>query len=603
MTLEQNLSPQQREHLERLMAAMSWEDKLNQIQIAYLRSEDERAQAARAGIGALFWPGTAIGTNMAQRAAVEDSAHGIPLLIGLDVIHGQRTTFPIPLAMASSFDPNVAHSCARISALEARSGGVTWTFAPMVDISRDARWGRVAEGFGEDPTVASAMGAAMVHGFQSEDLSNSGTVAACAKHYIGYGAAEGGRDDNTVDMSAQRLHNVYLKPFAACVKAGVASVMASFNTFNGRPVHANRFLLTQLLKRDLAFGGVIVGDASGVANLVSHGVATDLADAARQSLTAGLDVEMGGNLIDLAGSALLSSDDPDLVKRVEDACRRMLTVKFDMGLFDSPYVDETQEITAPTDQSRAASRSAAEKCQVLLSNDGTLPIASQTKRILVAGPGAATTDHLGAWVQAFAAPPELTLAHALRQAMPGVHIDVLPGCDVLEGSAPALADVVAAAHAYDLVILALTEPSDLSGEASSRADLKLPGDQEGLIHAVADTGTPCVAVLTNGRPLDISSWATRVNAILEAWHLGVEGPRVIADILTGVVNPSGRLPMAFPRAVGQYPSIHHAHENTGRPPHESAARCTRASSTWGSTGQPILKRPSQPSTEISTLVP
>ncbi|WP_368734557.1 glycoside hydrolase family 3 protein, partial [Actinomyces sp. 186855] len=292
------LTDAQREHIETLLASLTWEEKLNQAQITFKMSLEECLQAARSGIGALFWPGDAAGTNAVQRAAVEESAHGIPLLIGLDVIHGQRTTFPTPLAMAASFSPDAARTCAAVSAAEARSGGVTWTFSPMVDVSRDPRWGRVAEGFGEDPLLSGAMGAAMVEGYQHERLDEPGTLIATAKHYIGYGAAEGGRDYNTVDISDQRLRSVYLPPFQDVVEAGAGSVMASFNTVNGRPVHASRRLLTDLLKNELGFTGAVVGDASGVENLVPHGVATDLAEAATTSLLAGLDVEMGGRLYD-----------------------------------------------------------------------------------------------------------------------------------------------------------------------------------------------------------------------------------------------------------------------------------------------------------------
>lgn len=411
------LTDAQKNRIEEILASLTWEEKLNQAQITFKMSQEECLEAARGGIGALFWPGNAADTNAVQRAAVEESAHGIPLLIGLDVIHGQRTIFPTPLAMAASFTTAVVSSCAEVSAAEARSGGVTWTFSPMVDVSRDPRWGRVAEGFGEDPLLSGAMGAAMVAGYQGDRLSPDSRLMACAKHFIGYGAAEGGRDYNTVDMSAQRLRSVYLPPFADCVEAGIGSVMASFNTVNGRPVHANHRLLTDLLKNELGLTGVVVGDASGVENLIPHGVAADLADAARLSLTAGLDVEMGGHLYDEAtrpeAPALLPEPDtttPDgaaLAARVDDAVRRVLTLKMALGLFDNPYVDPAAEITAPTSTHLAAARSAAELCPVLLTNDGTLPLRPDAGRVLLAGPAATGTDHLGAWVQHFAAITDL----------------------------------------------------------------------------------------------------------------------------------------------------------------------------------------------------
>lgn len=560
------LSRDQLIRLDQLMDSLSWEDKLNQIQVTYKMTQEECLASARSGIGALFWPGNAADTNAIQRAAVQESAHGIPLLIGLDVIHGQHTIFPIPLAMAASFDEGVARACAATSGVEARSGGVNWTYSPMVDVSRDARWGRVAEGFGEDPVVSSVMGAAMVRGYQGEQLDAESMMAACVKHFVGYGAAEGGRDYNTVDMSDKRLHEVYLPPFRACVNAGAATVTASFNTLNGRPVHANRAMLTGALKDAFGFGGFIVGDASGVENLIPHGVAADIADAARIALGAGLDMEMGGHIYTEEG-ALFAPDDPALVKRVDDACRRVLTIKLALGLFDNPYVDEDEEILEPTADHLVLAREQAGKCPVLLTNDGTLPIAPDSQlKILLTGPGATSRDHLGAWVQRFGTPPSTTLATTLANALPKCRFTVLPGCSELEASPDAIEEARTAALEHDLVIVALNEPSDLTGEATSRADLRLPGDQEALVLALADTGVPVVAVLTNGRPLDLSAWAHRVNALLEAWHLGTTGPEVIADILTGTVNPTGRLPMAFPRHVGQLPAVHHAHENTGRPP-------------------------------------
>lgn len=576
--LTTRLSPAQRERVEDLVARMGWEDKLNQIQITFKMSQEECLEAARSGIGALFWPGSAAQVNAVQRAAVTESRHGIPLLIGLDVIHGQRTIFPVPLALAATFSQELARACAEVSAAEARSGGVTWTFSPMVDVSRDPRWGRVAEGFGEDPLLAGAMGASMVRGYQAEIAPGHPGLLATAKHFIGYGAAEGGRDYNTVDMSAQRLRSVYLPPFAACVQAGVGAVMASFNTVNGRPVHASSRLLTDLLKKELGFDGVVVGDASGVENLVPHGVASDLAEAASMSLRAGLDVEMGGHLYDPAtrphAPALLSEDDPDLRERVDDAVRRVLSLKMALGLFDSPYVEEAAEILQPPAEHLEAARRAAERAPVLLTNDGSLPVSPDVSRILLAGPAASHTDHLGAWVQHFAAPPRRCLDTALAKALAEAarkagrqpaELTVLAGQDPLEVTDEDVAAVARAAQEADLVVLALEEPSQLTGEATSRADIRLPGHQEQLVHAAVATGTPVVVVLVNGRPLVTEDWIEEPAAVLEAWHLGTTAPEVIADLLTGALSPSGRLPMTFPRAVGQLPAAYDAHERTGRP--------------------------------------
>lgn len=557
------LPPDQTAHLERLLGTLTRDQKLAQLQITFSMTPQGCADLARAGIGALFWPMSAAATNAVQRVAGEESAHGIPLLIGLDVIHGQRTIFPIPLAQACSFDPAVAETDGRVSAAEAASGGVNWSFAPMVDVSRDARWGRVCEGFGEDALLSSAFGVAKVRGFQGDGLAAPSSILACAKHYVGYGAAEGGRDYNTVDVSERRLRDVYFRPFRAVIAAGCATVMASFNTVSGRPVHASRDLLTGVLKDEWGFEGAVVGDADGVRNLVPHGVASDLADARRLAFTAGLDVEMGmgTDLAQVAGhlDATALPDD-----RLDDAVRRVLGLKFALGLFDNPYVDEAAEILEPTTEHRARARWAAERSAVLLKNDSRLlPLPADPLRVVLVGPYAASTDHLGAWVQHFGAPAG-TLADALGAARPDWDLTVLPGADFYSPDARLREVAAAAAAGADLVIVAVGEPADLSGEASSRADLRLPGDQEALIHAIAATGTQFAVVLVHGRPLVVADWIDRAPAVLSCWHLGTEAGPAIANLLTGAANPGGRLAMGFPRSVGQLPTSYD-HENTGRP--------------------------------------
>jgi beta-glucosidase len=541
---------------ESLLAAMTWREKIAQLQIVWKPRIEDAADLARRGAGCLFWPGSARDTNELQRVAVEESRLGVPLLIGLDVVHGQFTIFPTPLAQAASFDPAVAEADARVSAAEARSGGITWTFSPMVDVSRDPRWGRVVEGFGEDPYLTALFGTAKALAYQGE------SVLACLKHYVGYGMAEGGRDYNTTDASDQRLRNVYLEPFRRAVAAGAATVMASFNTMSGVPMHANRYLLTDVLKNEWRHAGIVVGDADGVGQLVQHGVARDAADAVRLALSAGLDVEMGGSILDDDGEPVVGPDDVDAA-RIDDAVLRLLRLKLALGLFDNPYVDGEREATAPTEETRAAARWAAERSIVLLKNDALLPVADDGRRILLTGPYSTSTDHLGAWVQHFAAGAG-TLADAVVGALPGSRVTTVAGADFLTSNSGLQAEARAAATVNDLVIVAVGEPSDLSGEARSRSDIRLPGDQERLIHAIADSGVPFVVVLCNGRPLDVSSWIDRTPAVLEAWHLGVEAPAAIAAVLTGVVNPGGRLPMSFPRTVGQVP-IHYDHESTGRP--------------------------------------
>lgn len=547
---------------EEILAGMDLPEKIAQLQILWRRDESEAMQLARDGIGALFWPQSAARTNALQRAAVEESRHGIPLLIGLDVVHGQFTIFPTPLAQAASFDPDVAVSDARVSAREARSSGVNWTFSPMVDVTRDPRWGRVVEGFGEDPLVAATFGAAKVRGYQGDDLSAPDAVAACLKHFVAYGAAEGGRDYNTTDMSRQRLREVYLEPFRAGVAAGAASVMAAFNALNGTPMHAHRRLLTDVLKSEYGFGGVVVGDAEGVAQLVPHGVAADEAAAIARSLNAGLDVVMGGAT--LPGGADLLAGTGLSPARVDDAVLRILRLKRDLGLFENPYVDESAEATGPSEAALAAACAAAERCIVLLKDDaGTLPLDPAPRRVLLAGPFAAGTDHLGAWVQHFAAGAG-TLHDALRVRFPDTAWTAGPEMDALSPSAAAIDRVAALAGDHDLVVLAVGEPSALSGEAASRSDLRLPGDQERLIHAIADTGVPFVVLLATGRPLVVEDWIDRAPTVALTWHLGSRGPEAIARVLAGDVDAGGRVPMAFPRAVGQIP-VHHDALPTGRP--------------------------------------
>ncbi len=549
--------------LDELLARMSWSDKLAQLQIIWRRDEGDALALARGGIGALFWPQSAERANALQRAAVEDSPHGIPLLIGLDVVHGQFTIFPTPLAQAASFDVSVAEADARVSAAEARSGGVTWTFSPMVDVTRDPRWGRVVEGFGEDPFLVSAFGAAKVRAYQGEDMGSSGAIAACLKHFVAYGAAEAGRDYNTTDVSWRRLRETCLPPFRAGVEAGAASVMAAFTSLNGTPMHAHRRLLTDVLDGEYGFDGVVVGDAEGVAQLVAHGVAADEPEAVARALAAGLDVVMGGSELTRDGVALLEPSAVDAA-RIDDAVLRVLRVKSALGLFEDPYADPAAELTAPSPQTLERAQWAAERCMVLLKNDGgLLPMPDAPRRILLTGPYAASRDHLGAWVQHFGAEAG-TLDDALRVQFPRATWTTAPGTGFLDPSEVDIARAAELARENDLVIVAVGEPSSISGEASSRSDIRLPGDQERLIHAIADTGVPFIVLLATGRPLVVEDWIERAPSVLLTWHLGTRGPEAIARVLAGAVDPGGRVPMTFPRAVGQIP-IHHDHENTGRP--------------------------------------
>ena len=557
-----------------LLARMTWEQKLFQLQIVWRKQTGEQNDLARRGIGAQFWPPSAAVTNTLQRVAVEESELGIPMLIALDVVHGQFTIFPTPLAQAASFDPAVAVSDARVSAAEARGNGVNWTFSPMIDVTRDARWGRVVEGFGEDVHLAGRFTAAKVAGYQTE-LAAHDAVAACLKHFVAYGAAEAGRDYNTTDLSTRRLRETYLETFRIGVAAGAASVMASFNALNGTPMHAHHGLLTGVLKQEWGFDGVVVGDADGVAQLVDHGVAVDEKAAIALAIEAGVDVVMGGTLlVDEHGTALLTPEELSPA-RVHDAVRRVLTLKERLGLFDRPYVDEAAAVSTATDDARAAARAAAERCLVLLRNeDRVLPIAPG-RRVLLTGPYARSTDHLGAWVQHFATPVRETLADALAAELSGSLLQVADGSGFFDATDAQIDEAVRHARGADLVVLAVGEPSTLSGEASSRADISLPAAQRRLIHAVAQTGTPVVVVLVTGRPLVVEDWIDEVDALVLAWHLGTEAPATIAGALSGRVNPGGRVPMTFPRAVGQLPTSYD-HEPTGRAPATGGVVLTNA---------------------------
>ncbi|WP_394811274.1 glycoside hydrolase family 3 N-terminal domain-containing protein [Streptomyces xanthii] len=554
---------------------MTFEEKLGQLQQLPWSWElnpgsgetREVEDAARAGrLGSVLSVLGAARTNALQRIAVEESRLGIPLLFGLDVIHGCWTTFPIPLAQAASFDPEVARTDAEVSAREARSCGVHWVFSPMMDVTHEPRWGRIAESDGEDPYLTSRFAAAKVAGYQGDGYRDGRTVAACAKHFVAYGGAEGGRDYNTVDVSESRLRNLYLPPFKAAVEAGVETVMASFNTIGGVPAHGNAHTLTDILRQEWGFDGMVVSDWAGVQELIAHGFAEDGADAARRALNAGVDMEMTSTHLRTEGRALLDAGRITR-RRVDDAVSRVLRLKFTLGLFEEPYVKESAEITAPSPAARRAARTAAARSMVLLKNDGgVLPLRRSVTSIALVGPFASSTDLLGTWAVPAAAKrfPAAKVLDAVREAAPGARVTYARGVAADGAGTSGIAEAVAAARAAEVTVVVVGEPAALSGEAAARSDLGLPGAQEELIAAVARTGRPFVVVLVNGRPLTVGDWLDAAPAVLEAWHPGVEAGPAIADVLFGAVNPGGRLPVSFPRTVGQLP-VHYNHESTGRP--------------------------------------
>ncbi|MFG3660426.1 glycoside hydrolase family 3 N-terminal domain-containing protein [Streptomyces sp. NPDC047706] len=547
-----------------LLGRMTVEEKLGQLQQLTWTGDtgpgggqtEEVERAARAGLlGSVLNLHGAAHTNTLQRMAVEESRLGIPLLFGFDVIHGFWTTFPIPLAQASSFDPAVVERDAEVSAKEARSNGVRWTFSPMMDVTHEPRWGRIAESCGEDPYLNAVLAVAKVRGYQGDDLTADGNVAACAKHFVAYGGAEGGRDYNTVDVSEQRLRNLYLPPFRAAVDAGVATVMAAFNTVSGVPAHGNPHTMTGILKEEWGFDGLVVSDYTGVEELIAHGYAEDGADAARLALMAGLDMEMVSTNITAHGKRLLT-DGEITEDRLDDAVARVLRLKFALGLFDDPYTDECAAIDEPTPEARAAARQTAARSMVLMKNDGGVLPLDGGGSIAVVGPFADHTDLHGTW----AGPgcrrfPSVSILDALRAAAPGATI-THAGADV--------AQAVAAAESAEVTVVVVGEEPELSGEAAVRSDIALPDGQEELVAAVAATGKPFAVVLLGGRPLTIGNWVDSVPALLEAWHPGIEAGNAIADVLFGTVNPGGKLPVTFPRAIGQIP-VYYNRENTGRP--------------------------------------
>ncbi len=549
-----------------LLSAMTLEEKVGQLNLFDIHQTELDSAIAAGKVGAVLNASGAAQTNKLQRLAIERSRLHIPLLFGLDVIHGYRTIFPIPLGLASTWDPGAVESMARISAREASAGGIRWTFSPMLDIARDPRWGRIAEGSGEDPVLGSVMASAYVRGYQGMDLAAPTSIAACSKHYIGYGAAEGGRDYDSVDMSEVRLREVYLPPFKAAAKSGAATFMSSFNTLNGVPATANRFTLREILKGEWGFHGFVVSDWNAINELVSHGVAANRKDAASKALMAGVDMDMySGAYLDYVAALVHSSAMPMPV--VDDAVRRILLVKVQLGLFEHPYVDEQLEADALlTAKNRAAAREIAQKSIVLLRNEGNvLPLSKSAGSIAVIGPLAdSKADMLGSWSGKGNPSDAVSVLDGIREIMGNATL-YSKGADVASDSTDGIAPAVEVARQSDVVILVLGESSDMSGEAASRSSLDLPGRQEQLLEALAATGKPIVLVLMSGRPLAISWAAEHVAAILEAWFPGIEGGHAIADIVFGDVNPSGRLPLSFPRAVGQIP-IYYSHLNTGRPP-------------------------------------
>lgn len=564
--------------VEQLLGKMTLDEKIGQL-VQYSAGAATGPQAsketyeeliAHGQIGSLLNVIGSEKTNYYQKIAMEKSRLHIPLLFGYDVIHGYRTTFPVPLALAASFDPSAIEAVARTSASEARAEGIQWVFSPMVDIARDGRWGRIVESAGEDPYLGSAIARAWVKGYQQGDLSKPDSVAACVKHFAAYGAPIAGRDYNAVDLSENSLRQVYLPPYRAAVDAGAATVMSSFNSLNGVPATANHLLLTQILRREWGFRGFVVSDWGAVRELMNHAVAADGVAAASKAITAGVDMDMEGGIYSARLASLVRSGQLS-ESVIDEAVRRILRVKFALGLFEHPYAPEHPAYQA-TAEKREQARRIAEETLVLLKNEPEegvgklLPIRKAPKTVALIGPLAdSAADMLGSWQAQGKAADVVTLRTALAEKLKSSQLLYAKGTEILGSSDAGFAEAVTAAKKADLVILALGESGpEMTGEAASRAHLDLPGNQEQLMEDVVAAGKPVVLVLFNGHPLATPWAAEHVPAILEAWYPGIEAGNAIANILTGETNPSGKLPVSLPRSVGQEP-LYLAQLPTGRP--------------------------------------
>lgn len=581
--------------IDSVMSLMTLEEKIGQLNLpsagAFVTGSVESSDIAKkieeGKVGGLFNIKTVANIKAMQKIAVEKSRLKIPLIFGMDVIHGYESVFPIPLGLSCSWDMNLIERSARIAATEASADGINWTFSPMVDISRDPRWGRVSEGSGEDAYLGSEIAKAMVKGFQGNDLTANNTIMSCVKHYALYGASEAGRDYNTVDMSRNRMYNEYLPPYKAAVDAGVGSIMASFNEIDGIPATANKWLLTEVLRNQWGFNGFVVSDYTAVNEMVTHGIG-DIQTVSAKALEAGLDMDMvSEGLLTTLGKSIAEGRITE--KQIDDACRRILKAKFLLGLFDDPYkyCDENRAKSEVfTAANRAEARTVASQSFVLLKNKGNVLPIKKSGTIALVGPLADAKENMtGTWSVAARFKESISVREGLQKAV-GTNAKVIytKGSNLAEDSvleknstmfgkslhrdkrsATALRDeAVRIAKSADIIVAAVGEAAEMSGEAASRTTLEIPETQRDLIKALLQTGKPVVLVLFTGRPLALTWEEQNVPAILNVWFGGSEAGDAIADVLFGDVNPSGKLTMTFPQNVGQVP-LYYAHKNTGRP--------------------------------------
>ena len=569
---EKNAQPVEKRIIE-LIGEMTLAEKIgqmNQISVGDGAIPEHIQEGLRSGrIGSILNVVDVESVNAMQRIAAEESRLGIPLLVGRDVIHGFRTVLPIPLGQAASWNPDVVMAGAQVAAQEAAAHGVNWTFAPMIDISRDARWGRIAESFGEDPYLTGELGVAMVQGFQGDDLAATGTIAACAKHFAGYGASESGRDYATTNIPENELRNVYLRPFKAVADAGVLTMMASFSDLNGVPATANEFLMRQVLRDEWQFDGFVVSDYNSVTQLSAHGLTENAKEAAYAAVTAGIDMEMVGEAYQEHLDDLIDEGRID-IGMIDAMVANVLRAKFRLGLFEDPYTDVADYPPSASDNALQIAKDAALQSVVMLKNDRkVLPLSvDELNSVAVIGPLAdAPYEQLGTWI--FDGDPSLSVT-----GVEGIRKLVNATVDVrfvraMETSRSRdtehFDEAMQLAKETDVTILFLGEEAILSGEAHSRADISLPGAQAELVRRIRQAGKPVVAVILAGRPLTLTNVVDEVDAILYAWHPGTMGGAAIADLLFGIESPTGKLPVTFPRMVGQIP-IYYNQKNTGKPP-------------------------------------
>lgn len=568
----QDISPENAARIRALIARMTLAEKLGQMtQLAggrqkslNSRIDDAALETVRQGrVGSYLHVAGAEPLAKLQRVAVEESRLRIPLLFAMDVVHGYRTIMPVPLGLAASFDPDLVRSAAHVAAVEASVSGLHWTFAPMIDVARDARWGRVVEGAGEDPYLGARIAEAQILGFQSDTLAGRDVVMACAKHFGAYGAGAGGRDYDSADVSDATLHEVYLPPFQAAIAAGSGSMMTAFNSLNGVPTTGNADLVRRLLREDWCYQGLVVSDWNAILELVAHGAATSPVEAAALALRAGVDMDMTSSTYADHLDAAVAAD-ASLLPLVDEAVGRILHAKARLGLFDDPFRfgDAARErAVLGSAEHRAVARTAAQCSIVLLRNDGDVLPLARTAGIALIG---ALADDASSTIGSWRARGDMEESVTLRAALAPLGVTYAPGGSPRDPDTSGIAAAVDAARAADVVVLAIGEDFDHSAEARSRSDITLPGSQNALIDAIRATNKPIVAVLMNGRPLALETALHGIPAVLETWFLGNESGTAIADILFGAVSPAGRLPMGMPRTTGQLPQFY-AHAPTGRP--------------------------------------